>query len=107
VTDTCDLTVTQLGSDLALGGSGCEPLGDVSASGTIDSASGAFCVGGQASTPVCNAPGSLTIPGILRINVPAFVAELRGTDGRCYSAVFDTVRLQTPERLRARAGRAF
>jgi hypothetical protein len=102
VTDTCDLTVTQLGSDLALGGSGCEPLGDVSASGTIDSASGAFCVGGQASTPVCNAPGSLTIPGILR-DVPAFVA---GTDGRCYSAVFDTVRLQTPERLRARAGRA-
>jgi hypothetical protein len=50
--------------------------------------------------------GPLAFPGILGITGPPFVAELRGADGRCYGATFDTVRLQTPERVRARDGRA-
>src|SRR5262245_39600496 len=62
-TELCELTSTQAGQDLILSGSRCGPLGTVSASGTIDSASGAFSAAGQADTPVCNTPGSLTIAG--------------------------------------------
>jgi hypothetical protein len=71
-TELCELTSTQTGSDIILSGSGCFPLGTVSASGTIDSASGAFSVAGQADTPVCNTPGSLTIVGTVSPDSQSF-----------------------------------
>src|SRR5262245_4155909 len=90
-TNLCQLTVTQAGSDLTLGGSGCEVLGDLSASGTIDSVSGAFSVAGQAETPVCNTPGSLTIAGTVSLDGQSF----SGTITCVLSGAISGVRLRS------------